>query len=61
MKKAVVMGAGGFIGSHMVNRLKSEGYWVHGVDLKLPEEYKPITDNNKDLIGRQAWYYFKIT
>ena len=37
MKKAIVMGAGGFIGSHMVNRLKSEGYWVHGVDLKLPE------------------------
>ena len=29
------------------------------VDLKLPEEYKPITDNNKDLIGRQAWYYLK--
>ena len=28
MKKAVVMGAGGFIGSHMVKRLKSEGYWV---------------------------------
>jgi len=37
MKKAVVMGAGGFIGSHMVNRLKSEGYWVRGVDLKYPE------------------------
>ena len=37
MIKAVVMGAGGFIGSHMVNRLKSEGYWVRGVDLKYPE------------------------
>ena len=37
MKKAVVMGAGGFIGSHMVNRLKSEGYWVRGIDLKYPE------------------------
>ena len=37
MKKAVVMGAGGFIGSHMVKRLKSEGYWVRGVDLKKPE------------------------
>ena len=37
MKRAVVMGAGGFIGSHMVKRLKAEGYWVRGVDLKFPE------------------------
>jgi len=37
MKKAVVMGAGGFIGSHMVKRLKSEGFWVRGVDLKHTE------------------------
>lgn len=37
MKTALVLGAGGFIGSHMVNRLKSEGYWVRGVDLKYPE------------------------
>ncbi len=37
MKKALVLGAGGFIGSHMVKRLKSEGYWVRGVDLKHPE------------------------
>ena len=37
MKRALVLGAGGFIGSHMVNRLKSEGYWVRGVDLKHPE------------------------
>ena len=37
MKKALVLGAGGFIGSHMVTRLKSENYWVRGVDLKLPE------------------------
>lgn len=37
MKKAIVMGAGGFIGSHMVNRLKTEGYWVRGIDLKYPE------------------------
>ena len=34
---ALVLGAGGFIGSHMVKRLKSEGYWVRGVDLKYPE------------------------
>lgn len=37
MKKALVLGAGGFIGSHMVRRLQSEGYWVRGVDLKYPE------------------------
>ena len=36
-KTALVLGAGGFIGSHMVRRLKSEGYWVRGVDLKYPE------------------------
>lgn len=36
-KRALVLGAGGFIGSHMVNRLKQEGYWVRGVDLKSPE------------------------
>lgn len=36
-KSAVVLGAGGFIGSHLVSRLKSEGYWVRGVDIKRPE------------------------
>ncbi len=36
-KTALVLGAGGFIGSHMVKRLKSEGYWVRGVDIKFPE------------------------
>lgn len=37
MKTALVAGAGGFIGHHLVNRLKNEGYYVVGVDLKLPE------------------------
>jgi GDP-D-mannose 3',5'-epimerase len=37
MKRALVCGAGGFIGSHLVKRLKSEGYWVRGADQKLPE------------------------
>lgn len=37
MKTALVLGAGGFIGSHMVRRLKSEGYWVRGADLKYPD------------------------
>jgi nucleoside-diphosphate-sugar epimerase len=36
MKKALVCGAGGFIGSHLVKRLKREGFWVRGVDLKYP-------------------------
>ena len=36
-KTALVLGAGGFIGSHMVKRLRSEGYWVRGVDLKRPD------------------------
>jgi GDP-D-mannose 3',5'-epimerase len=44
MKKALVLGAGGFIGSHLVKRLKSEGYWVRGVDLKLPEFSKSQAD-----------------
>ncbi len=37
IKTALVLGAGGFIGSHLVRRLKKDGYWVRGVDLKLPE------------------------
>ncbi|MBC8488079.1 MAG: NAD-dependent epimerase/dehydratase family protein [Bacteroidetes bacterium] len=37
MKTALVCGAGGFIGSHLVKRLKKEGFWVRGVDLKYPE------------------------
>lgn len=36
-RTALVLGAGGFIGNHMVNRLKAEGYWVRGVDLKYPD------------------------
>ncbi len=37
MKRTLVCGAGGFIGSHLVKRLKREAYWVRGADLKLPE------------------------
>jgi len=43
-KTALVLGAGGFIGSHMVKRLRSEGYWVRGVDLKRPE-FSPTEAN----------------
>lgn len=45
MKTALVLGAGGFIGSHMVKRLKLEGYWVRGVDLKEPEFSKSEADD----------------
>lgn len=44
MKSALVLGAGGFIGSHMVKRLKQEGYYVVGVDLKYPEFSKSMAD-----------------
>lgn len=37
MRSALVCGAGGFIGSHLVRRLRHEGFWVRGVDLKFPE------------------------
>ncbi len=37
VKTALVLGAGGFIGSHMVKRLREEGYWVRGVDVNYPE------------------------
>ena len=37
MKKALVCGAGGFIGGHLVRRLRDEGFWVRGVDIKSPE------------------------
>jgi nucleoside-diphosphate-sugar epimerase len=44
-KKALVCGAGGFIGHHLVKRLKSEGYWVRGVDLKYPQFGKSQADD----------------
>jgi nucleoside-diphosphate-sugar epimerase len=45
MKTALCLGAGGFIGNHMVNRLKKDGYWVRGVDLKTPEFSKSMADH----------------
>jgi GDP-D-mannose 3', 5'-epimerase len=45
MKKALVCGAGGFIGLHLVNRLKREGFWVRGVDLKYPEFSETAADD----------------
>jgi len=45
MNKALVCGAGGFIGSHLVKRLKREGFWVRGVDLKFPEYSETEADD----------------
>ena len=59
MKSALVCGAGGFIGSHVVKRLKSEGFWVRGVDLKFPEFSETQADDfvigdlrDQDLVDR---------
>ena len=57
LKKALVCGAGGFIGSHMVCRLINEGYWVRGVDLKYPD-FSPSKANDfviADLRNRESW------
>lgn len=68
-KTALVCGAGGFIGNHLVKRLKREGYWVRGVDLKTPEFNKSDADEfivcdlrdekcvNKAVIANQHFYY----
>jgi nucleoside-diphosphate-sugar epimerase len=45
MKQALVLGAGGFIGGHLVKRLKREGFWVRGVDLKLNEYAETEADD----------------
>lgn len=44
-KVAVVLGGGGFIGSHLVKRLKEKGYWVRAVDLKMPEYWETFADD----------------
>jgi GDP-D-mannose 3',5'-epimerase len=45
MATALVLGAGGFIGSHLVRRLKDENFWVRGVDLKYPEFSDTVADD----------------
>ena len=49
MKKALVCGAGGFIGGHLVKYLKDKGYWVRGVDLKY-NEYHPVHEFADDFV-----------
>jgi len=49
MKKALVCGAGGFIGGHLVKYLKEKGYWVRGVDLKY-NEYHAVHEIADDFV-----------
>lgn len=44
MRRALVCGAGGFVGGHLVERLKADGYWVRGVDIKFPEFRQTAAD-----------------
>jgi len=53
-KTALVLGAGGFIGSHMAKRLRAEGYWVRGVDLKRPEFSE--TESNEFIVTDLTHY-----
>ena len=55
-RTAVVCGAGGFIGSHLVKKLKSEGYWVRGVDIKRPQFSPTAADefHVRDLRGAES-------
>jgi GDP-D-mannose 3', 5'-epimerase len=51
--RVLVTGAGGFIGHHLVNYLKREGYWVRGVDLKAPE-YEPSRADEFELLDLRS-------
>ncbi len=57
MKNALVCGAGGFIGGHLVRRLKKEGYWIRGVDLKEHEFAESAADEFMlaDLRDASSW------
>ena len=52
--RALVAGAGGFIGHHMVKHLLKQGYWVRGVDVKAPE-YEPSPADEFELLDLRKW------
>ncbi len=52
--RILVTGAGGFIGHHLVKRLKAEGHWVRGVDLKMPE-YEATSADEFELLDLRRW------
>ena len=60
VKKILVCGAGGFIGSHLVKKLKNEGHWVRGVDLKYPDFSKTAADDFVIADLRKQKFYQKI-
>lgn len=53
-KRVLVTGAGGFIGHHLVKRLKASGYWVWGVDLKEPE-YEASAADEFEVLDLRRW------
>ena len=53
-KRILVTGAGGFIGHHLVSRLKADGYWVRGVDIKYPE-YEPSAADEFEVLDLRRW------
>ena len=54
VKKILVTGAGGFIGHHLVSYLKERGYWVRGVDIKVPE-YSESNADEFELLDLRRW------
>jgi nucleoside-diphosphate-sugar epimerase len=59
-KTALVLGAGGFIGNHLVSSLKREGFWVRGVDLKEPEYSTTKADDFQIFDLREHAFYCHI-
>ena len=53
-ERILVTGAGGFIGHHLVKRLKRDGFWVRGVDIKVPE-YEASDANEFELLDLRRW------
>jgi nucleoside-diphosphate-sugar epimerase len=53
-RRALVAGAGGFIGNHMVKFLQANGYWVRGVDIKQPE-FEPTSADDFELLDLREW------
>jgi len=54
MNRVLVTGAGGFIGHHLVSRLKQEGHWVRGVDIKYPE-YSDVDADEFHILDLRKW------
>jgi GDP-D-mannose 3',5'-epimerase len=54
MTKVLVTGAGGFIGHHLVKRLKREGFWVRGVDIKAPE-FEGTSADEFEILDLRRW------